>query len=72
MQRFEEVLAEEHEDQQQQEGDRAFAHHDARAALGRHILEGRGDERDVADGVGDEDQEDEGLEEALCHGFLIV
>jgi hypothetical protein len=58
VQRGQEVAAEEHEDQQQHKGDRAFADHDARAARRRHRIEDAGKQRHVAERVGHQQQQD--------------
>ena len=65
------MAAEEHEQQQDAEGDHALAHHDFPAPLDGYPFQGIDEQGNVAERIGDEQEQDKSLEEILCHGGVI-
>ena len=64
------MLAEKHEQQQNQKGNKAFTHHDFPATFRRHWRKRADKQRNASERIGDEDKQDEWLEKIMVHGQL--
>lgn len=66
------AFAKEHEGEQYRKGDKAFAEYHAAAAFRLHLLEGRNEEGNVTQRIGNQDQQDGGRQERGIHSFYSM